>query len=278
VGYADAHAHNAQFLMLYANIFARDVDELDALRVKALRFAKLALRLKPDLPAGHRAMAEHYRNLLDLGRAYAQYRRALELAPGDATTNRDYASFIARLGRARESLQLVDKVLQLDPLNPASYLTRFSVLLGNRDFEGALAFANATAKKSPTLFDIPELMGMALVHLGRLEEAQRHFNRAPADSYRRLVGESVVLIRTGRRSGVEQKIAAIRQYYGDAASYQYGEIYAQLGDKGRAFAALDRAWQIRDSGLLALKVDPLMDPLRGEPRFRTLLNKLGFPT
>ena len=50
-----------------------------------------------------------------------------------------------------------------------------------------------------------------------------------------------------------------------------------MGDKDRAFAALDRAWQIRDSGLLRLKGDPYMDPLRGDPRFAALMKKLDYP-
>jgi hypothetical protein len=48
-------------------------------------------------------------------------------------------------------------------------------------------------------------------------------------------------------------------------------------DIDRAFAALDRAWEIRDSGLLRLKGDPYMDPLRGDPRFAALMKKLDYP-
>jgi hypothetical protein len=51
-----------------------------------------------------------------------------------------------------------------------------------------------------------------------------------------------------------------------------------LGDKARALDELERAWDIRDSGLLWLKVDPTLDPLRNEPRFKALFNRLDFPS
>lgn len=72
-------------------------------------------------------------------------------------------------------------------------------------------------------------------------------------------------------------VAKLRQLYGDAASYQYGQIYAQSGDMDRAFEALDRAWEIRDSGLLRIRTDPYMDPLRSDRRFAMLMRKLNLP-
>jgi hypothetical protein len=71
---------------------------------------------------------------------------------------------------------------------------------------------------------------------------------------------------------------AIHKEFGDAASYQYAEIYAEFGDKERALAALDRGWEIRDSGLAWVKVDPYLDPLRSDRRFQAIVDRLDFPT
>jgi hypothetical protein len=75
----------------------------------------------------------------------------------------------------------------------------------------------------------------------------------------------------------EAHLSNVRSIFGDAASYQYTQVYSLLGNKTRAFEALDRAWEIRDSGLLWLKVDPALDALRNEPRFKALFERLDFP-
>ena len=54
------------------------------------------------------------------------------------------------------------------------------------------------------------------------------------------------------------------------------QIYAQLGHKEAALAALKRAWEVRDAGLLEIKVDPFLDPLRTDSRFTSLVRRVGF--
>lgn len=119
--------------------------------------------------------------------------------------------------------------------------------------------------------------GDCLLLLGRAEEAQAYYALAAPDFWHRLTGEAILRIRSGDVSGAQQKLAQLRALYGDAASTQIGEIYAQMGDKNRAFSALDRAYQIKDAGLLGLKVDPFLDPLRSDPRFAVLLKQMNFP-
>ncbi len=72
-------------------------------------------------------------------------------------------------------------------------------------------------------------------------------------------------------------MAKIRERGGDAAAYQYAEIFAQWGDRNTALDWVEKALKLRDPGLVYTKVDPLMDPLRGEPRFQAVVQKLNFP-
>jgi TolB-like protein/Tfp pilus assembly protein PilF len=277
-GYAEAYAFKAFLLNIYASTFANGFAELAADRAEAMRLAKISLRLAPALGAAHLALAEVYRVLLDFRPAAAEYRRALDLAPGDATALQAYCAFISRLGQASEALQLADKVIALDPLNAHSYNTRFSALRDARRWDDAVRYSEQVRRKSADLFIWPEYVGLCLVLLGRFGDAQQYFDQAAPVNYNRLVGESVLLIRTGQAGGVPAKIKQLEQAYGEAASYQLMQIYSQLGDKSRALAALDQAWAIRDSGLTNLKIDAFVDPLRGEPRFKAVLAKLNFPS
>ena len=64
---------------------------------------------------------------------------------------------------------------------------------------------------------------------------------------------------------------------GHSAAYQYAAIYAQWGQSAKALEWLETALKLRDPGLIRLKTDPLMDPLREEPRFQKVMRELKFP-
>jgi serine/threonine-protein kinase len=275
--YAEAYAQKALFQNWYASTYARNVPELISLRNEAMEIARTALRIAPGLPSGHRALAEIYRVLLDLRPALREYRRALELAPHDPGTLSDYAFFVATAGGGAEAIRLSDQAIHLDPLNVNPYVTRFMVLMSAQRFEEAARFSQDVEKNKPHLFVWPEGVAYALIAQGKIEEARPYLIKASPDDYNRLVNEAVILARTGRANEIEPIIARMRQLYGDAASYQYGQVYAQAGDRGRAFTALERAWEIRDSGLLRVKTDPYIEPIRSDPRYAALLRKLNFP-
>jgi serine/threonine-protein kinase len=276
-GYAEAYAQKSILLNVYAAVFANSAEELDEYRARALETAKVAVRLAPNLATTHRALGEIYRVDLRDADSVREFRRALELAPSDAGVNRDFAYVLARLGNAPESMRLSARAIELDPLNRLSYRTRMWTLYGLRNYREGARFAQELEQRSPALFDLFAITGFCLMLLGRYADAERYFNQAKSGDYVRLVGEAVILARTGHRDEVPIKIAELRRLYGDAASYQYAQVYAQLGDKESAFAALSRAWDIRDSGLLNLKMDELLDPLRGDARYAALLDKVGFP-
>jgi tetratricopeptide (TPR) repeat protein len=81
----------------------------------------------------------------------------------------------------------------------------------------------------------------------------------------------------GRHADAEAALAKLRAAMGDASAYQYATIYAQWGHRAKALEWLETALRLRDSGLEYLKTDPLMDPLRKEPRFQAIERELKFP-
>jgi hypothetical protein len=81
----------------------------------------------------------------------------------------------------------------------------------------------------------------------------------------------------GRRADAEAQLARMKSDMGEAAAYQYATIYAQWGDHAKGLEWLETSMRLRDPGLVQLKADPMMDPLRQEPRFQAVLRELKFP-
>jgi hypothetical protein len=75
----------------------------------------------------------------------------------------------------------------------------------------------------------------------------------------------------GRRADAQGELLKMKSALGDDAAYQYAALYAQWGDRAKALEWLDTAMRQRDGGLQELKTDPLMDPLRQEPRFQAII-------
>ena len=95
--------------------------------------------------------------------------------------------------------------------------------------------------------------------------------------WQRISGRALIFAKSGKTADARRELAALQAKFGDNASYQYAQIEAQLGDKDAALRWLHNARRVRDPGLVgAAFVDPMLDPLRGDPRFEQLLRDLGF--
>ena len=87
----------------------------------------------------------------------------------------------------------------------------------------------------------------------------------------------MVYEKLGRRADAEAVLAKFNGALGDAFAYEYVEIYGQWGNSSKALDWLDTALRLRDGHLVQLQADPLMDPLRKEPRFQAVMRELKFP-
>jgi hypothetical protein len=118
------------------------------------------------------------------------------------------------------------------------------------------------------------VIGDALVMQNQPQAAAVEYALEPVGS-RRHAGQAIV---QHRLNNIPAANAALRQLMADAngfTDYQQAEVYAQWGDLDRAFAALDAGFKHGDSGIVLMRSDPLMDPLRSDPRFARLLARLG---
>lgn len=119
--------------------------------------------------------------------------------------------------------------------------------------------------------------GLALLELGDLAGA-RTACESKRDYWMNEQCLALVYGKLGRQGDAQAELAKMKAASGDSAAYQYALIYAQWGDRANALESLDTAMRLHDPGLISLKTDPLMDPLRQEPRFQAILRELNFPT
>jgi hypothetical protein len=88
---------------------------------------------------------------------------------------------------------------------------------------------------------------------------------------------AIVYDKLGRHADAEAELAKMKVTLGEAAADQYATIYAQWGIQAKALEWLDTALRLRDPGLVDLKTDALLDPLRQELRFKAVGRELKFP-
>jgi TolB-like protein/Tfp pilus assembly protein PilF len=273
--YALAFANRSMALAYYANETSGPAirESYD----KAQEDARQAIALAADLAEAHLALAYYFQNgALDFTRANREFERALALAPGNARVLRVYGAFAALMGRKEAAIPAARRAVALDPLSFPSHYNLGSVLRAARQYDEAIAAYQDAVALDPENPDVYANRGLTYYVLGNLEQARASCESKPDDAGNQAC-LAVVYDKLGRHADAEAVLAKIKASNGDTMAYQYAQIYAQWGNGAKALDWLDTAMRLRDPGLTELKGDPLMDPLRKEPRFQAVMRELKFP-
>ena len=274
-GYAQAFAARSLIYNDYAANWATGSGVQEGLR-KAEADARRALALAPDLALAHLALADLCVSTFELQCADDEYARAGAIEPGDVTYLMHYGLFATQMGRTEAGLAATRQAIRLDPVSAGPHAGLGYVLYLARQHEEALAAYERELILAPDDPAVLAYVGLADYALGRLEAARASCARE-VDQVDTLVCLAVTYNRLGRNADARSTLAKFMKLRGDADAYAYAEIYAQWGDTISALGWLDKAVRLRDTGLILLKTDPLMDPLRHEPRFQAALKALQFP-
>jgi TolB-like protein len=273
--YALALAARSRELSGYASEYAtKDAVRREYLD-RALADANRAISLAPDLAEGHLALAEFLGAEVQYGQALPEYERAAKLAPGNAQVLREYGRFLSNMGRSAESIVAARRAVVLDPLNPRSHYRLADAFYNARQYQDSVAAYQQFINLDPDSPHAHAFQGLAYYGLGNYEAA-RAVCEAKGGQWNQLC-LAVVYQKLGRHADAAAQLAQMKADGGDAAAYQYAQIYAQWGQREDSLQWLETALRLRDPGLVALKVDPLMDPVRQEPRLQAVLAKVQFP-
>jgi tetratricopeptide (TPR) repeat protein len=244
---------------------------------QAEQAARKAIAIAPRLGAGYAMLSLIAASRLEFGEALAMTRRALTESPNSTRVLKSTAISLLYLGDADETLAHLTQGLSLDPLDATFHNQRAQAYYYSRRYDQAIDDARKALSIAPERQAPHYVIGDSLQQLGKFAGAQAEYRKLPADDFFRIASEAILAARTRDRAGAVTRIARLQQSDGDSASYQFGQIHAQLGETDRAFAALDKAVEVKDPGLIQLKKDPVLDPIRRDPRFAALLKRLKFP-
>jgi eukaryotic-like serine/threonine-protein kinase len=243
---------------------------------KALADARQAVTLAPELAEGHLALHLLFQWALDFTNAKAEVERAVALAPGNADVLARYGRFAVLTGRTVVGIAAARRAVTLDPLNHLSHYRLGQSLLRARRYAEAVAAFSDVLVFDPQDPDSPGLRGLAYYGLGDFQHA-RVSCEAKLDDAASQWCLSLTYQRLARHPDAEAALAKLSAAGGDRWVYRRATIYAQWGNTSQALESLESAWRLRVPELRFLKADPLMDPLRKEPRFQAIERELKFP-
>jgi tetratricopeptide (TPR) repeat protein len=240
-----------------------------------------ALELDPGSAEAYRALAQLRWNVeFDWPGARQAYEHSLRLDPNAAGTHYWYGTFLGVWGRFEESFTELRRALELDPLS----LIVTAVIGWTHYFAGeveqALPFYEAALRIEPNFLLGRWFRGEALVELGRFPEGLAELEAAydlSGHSARMLGYLGYAYGRSGREDLARRALQELEQRsrQGYVPPYFLALVHCGLGDASAALDHLDRAVTLPDSMVRDLKVDPPLALLRPEPRFRSLLARIG---
>lgn len=274
-GYAAAHAARARSMTAIANQYGK-AGQLAELYAAAIAAARRAIAIAPDLADAHSTLGfTLFQGRLDSRAAREPFERSRELGAGEATVLARYAQYCARNGREQEAAAAMQRALLLDKLNPLIHRAAGSIEYAARRYADSIPPVHRALAMNPRMSRAHAAIGDALLMLGRSEEARAEYTAEPVEDFR-LAGLAVAERRLGNRAAAEAALAQLVATHGDRVLYQQAQVLAQWGEHDRSIATLERALEVGDSGLIYARNDPLLDPLRDDPRFGKLLDAIGF--
>jgi TolB-like protein/DNA-binding winged helix-turn-helix (wHTH) protein/Tfp pilus assembly protein PilF len=254
----------------------------DALsRAKAA--ASKAIEIDDTLAEAHASLAfiaETYE--WDWATAEREYKRALELNPGDARTHHWYAGYLMYVGRFDEGIAEAKRARDLDPLSlPVNNALAGRLLVAGRVGE-ALEQVRKTLEMDPHFAPAHQTLGWAYLNQGKQKEAIREFQQALQLSGNTATDFTLDLAFAcavgGKRDEARRILTTLKQQHekGLVPSGSIAILYGALGELNEAFAWLEKAYQERDPELTYINVPGRrFEPLRRDPRFKKLLVRMG---
>jgi serine/threonine protein kinase/Flp pilus assembly protein TadD len=248
--------------------------------------AQRALELDPSLAHPHAILASNKIEYdWDFTGGESEFKRAFELDPNDATAYQWYAKDMSWIGgREEEAISKAYRALDLDPSSPVIEVTLGAVYNAARRYDEAIAVCTKLAIENSTYAGAHLCLAQSYWGRGMFQTAIDEYSIYGRLSAQRKESDFTSAMQQGYRSagwkGALRKALDIRlaqRQVAPSSPYEIAALYANLGEADEAFKWLSVAYHERDLGMVRLKSDFLLDPLRSDRRFSELVSKVGLP-
>jgi adenylate cyclase len=242
-----------------------------ASRAEALR----AIELDPELAEAHCTLGIIRWDEFDYKEAEAELRRALALNPSYALAHEIYSALLQDDARADEAVRELGLAEKLDPHSLHILSARVRLFVYLRRLEEAESIVQRIAELAPDSPDHHQAIGFCWIGRSDYSRALEEFQRTRVPSRLPFLVASMYALLGERDKARELLDEAQRKNTGAAVPTGRAQVLALLGDFDEAFRVLFQAVEDRSIALQELRLDPLFEPLRRDPRFRQLLEKVN---
>jgi TolB-like protein/Tfp pilus assembly protein PilF len=207
---------------------------------------------------------------------------AIEHNPSYATAYQRYSLYLIAMGRLKESVDQVNRAREIDPLSISINFSLGRRLYMAREYDRAIEQLHNTLEMDPSYELAHCVLGQAYEQKGQYDEAISELEKALAISPNSpfvisALGHAYAVsdMKERAESSIVELMEKAKSRY--VSPFYVAIIYAGLGDNQKAMDWLEKAYRYRSNGLVFLKVDPDLDPLRSQPRFQDLQRRMHLP-
>ena len=248
---------------------------------KARAAAEKALKIDDTLGEAHESLASIlFLTEFNIADAKREFERALELNPNYVTAHMWFgATVLPALGQMDRALAEMRRAVGLDPFSPFVNSALGYLYLVLRRYPEAIAQERKTIELNPDYYLSHQDLAQALELSGRIDEAIAEYEKPHGSSY-----EPYVLAYRAHAYGIkgdrEKALQLLNEMKElskerDVWSFGFAFAYLGLGDRDEALKWVERSYQGKEYEMFAwIKIHPMLDPLRGDPRFEAFVNRI----
>jgi tetratricopeptide (TPR) repeat protein len=259
----------------YTNISRRE------LYPKQMAAVNKALEIDDRLSEAHISLAISLMlNEWDWNNSQKEFKIGIELNPKYANGRHWYAEWLLFMGKTSEAFREISTAVDLDPVSQGILKDKGIFYYYTRQYNRAIDMAHLTLELNPNFAPAYRLLSLSYQGMKLYDEAiaeNTRWGEHTGNEAKTNVALADIYAAAGRREDAEKLVKEIETDKKFSSNDYRGmaQVHAALGNIEAAFSWLEKSYQHHEESLCSLKIDPKMEPLHSDPRFKKLLKKVG---